>query len=323
MIVLNKKLIACIFLIGGLVTASLFYFKVKDDQQSNETKSQKSKPVKKSTSDDEWYKKAITPKPDGVSLEEYEAKNLAGYCWRDKKYYTTEDLFKRRALARVKFNIQIYERFFLNQVPSQHVNGGYLPETDLDCKRRSACRIYISNNGLSNEEIKAHALDKNNKWGLTDVFNNQNTTLIFSKEHAFDEKHFLESFNSHIVLIDDFIDFTSFEGVGSNPVYDLKDKNNSILKESVIQYFARDKTKLPSYQELQKKGIGVYLVKSERLSLERNSSVTGWDKNSRISTAYQSADIKSGNSYNLISNCGDSLIDIPSDLFNTESEGVK
>ena len=35
---------------------------------------------------------AKNPKPENVSEEEFIAKNKAGFCWRDKKYYSEKEL---------------------------------------------------------------------------------------------------------------------------------------------------------------------------------------------------------------------------------------
>ena len=49
----------------------------------------------------QYWKELIAkdPKPDGVSEKEYREKLRAGYCWRDRKFYTSAELH-RKAMVR-------------------------------------------------------------------------------------------------------------------------------------------------------------------------------------------------------------------------------
>ena len=56
---------------------------------------------------------AKNPKPDNVSQEEFIAKNNRGYCWRDEKYYTEEEL-KENAMVSLSEKMLLIIDLFRN-----------------------------------------------------------------------------------------------------------------------------------------------------------------------------------------------------------------
>ena len=79
------------------------------------------------------------PKPFNVSQEEFEAKNRAGYCWRDKKYYSKEELW-HKAMKSLTGRM-IYENKFYWDNKVTNVDGEFLP-TAADCRRSLGCRVF-------------------------------------------------------------------------------------------------------------------------------------------------------------------------------------
>ena len=49
----------------------------------------------------QYWKELIAkdPKPDRVSEQEYREKLKAGYCWRDRKFYTPEELHRKAMVS--------------------------------------------------------------------------------------------------------------------------------------------------------------------------------------------------------------------------------
>ena len=92
------------------------------------------------------------PKPFNVSQEEFETKNRAGYCWRDRKYYSKEELW-HKAMKSLTGRM-IYENKFYWDNKVTNVNGEFLPTAD-DCRRSEGCRVWRIPINLTNQELKS------------------------------------------------------------------------------------------------------------------------------------------------------------------------
>ena len=79
------------------------------------------------------------PKPFNVSQEEFEAKNRAGYCWRDRKYYSKEELW-HKAMKSLTGRM-IYENKFYWDNKVVNDNGEFLPTED-ECVRWNGCKVF-------------------------------------------------------------------------------------------------------------------------------------------------------------------------------------
>ena len=91
------------------------------------------------------------PKPFNVSQEEFEAKNRAGYCWRDKKYYSKEELWHKAMKSFTGRMIYENKLYWDNEVIDA---GGHPRPTAADCKRSQGCRVWRIPINLTNQELK-------------------------------------------------------------------------------------------------------------------------------------------------------------------------
>ncbi|MCO6517689.1 hypothetical protein [Snodgrassella sp.] len=128
-------------------------------------------------------------KPFNVSQEEFEAKNRAGYCWRDRKYYSKEELW-HKAMKSLTGRI-IYENKFYwdNKVIDA---GGDPRPTAADCNRSGGCRVWRVPLKLTNQELQDYIgigdgyMPKVNK-----LKNNEN---VQSYVYAWDKNYVNEDF---------------------------------------------------------------------------------------------------------------------------------
>ncbi|WP_107688780.1 hypothetical protein [Neisseria wadsworthii] len=85
---------------------------------------------------------AKDPKPLFVSEEEYRAKNKAGYCWKDRKFYTREELQQKAMVSFAKYLMNIADAYRNERVKTINVNDeretllthGFCLSDDLNCR---------------------------------------------------------------------------------------------------------------------------------------------------------------------------------------------
>ena len=130
------------------------------------------------------------PKPFNVSQEEFEAKNRAGYCWRDKKYYSKEELW-HKAMKSLTGRM-IYENKFYWDNKVTNVNGEFLPTAD-DCRRSQGCRVLKIPINLINQKFSKDNIEtKNSFWEkINGLINN---TKVQSYKFASDETYINDDF---------------------------------------------------------------------------------------------------------------------------------
>ena len=125
------------------------------------------------------------PKPFNVSQEEFEAKNRAGYCWRDKKYYSKEELWYKAMKSLT--GRMIYENKFYwdNEVIDA---GGHPRPTAADCRRSQGCRVLKIHINLFNQEFSKDNIEAKNSFGekIDGLINN---TKVQSYKFASDETY--------------------------------------------------------------------------------------------------------------------------------------
>ena len=124
------------------------------------------------------------PKPFNVSQEEFEAKNRAGYCWRDKKYYSKEELWHKAMKSLTGRMIYENKLYWDNEVIDA---GGDPRPTAADCSRFRGCRVLKIPMSLINQEFcKDNIETKNSFWKKIDGL--INNTKVQSYKFASDEK---------------------------------------------------------------------------------------------------------------------------------------
>ncbi|STR02496.1 Uncharacterised protein [Kingella potus] len=90
-------------------------------------------------------------KPWFVSEQEYKAKNRAGFCWRDKKFYTPAEL-KNKAVASFG-EIWISEmETFRSRNPPNEINGGTFDSVRQCRYSQFGCRVWFFPGKRTNQE---------------------------------------------------------------------------------------------------------------------------------------------------------------------------
>lgn len=95
---------------------------------------------------------AKDPKPLFVSEEEYRAKNRGGYCWRDKKYYTAEELKDKAVVSFGEKLLSEVEVLKSRNVPDGQGGSGFFNSVET-CKRsETGCRVWFLPHSYTNEQ---------------------------------------------------------------------------------------------------------------------------------------------------------------------------
>ncbi len=96
---------------------------------------------------------AKNPKPKNISQEDFIAKNKEGYCWRDEKYYTKEELKVKAMVSLIEKRLQIVELFkkgkAINRMQEEVIGG-----TAAFCGKNN-CGIWFSPIKLSKSEMQS------------------------------------------------------------------------------------------------------------------------------------------------------------------------
>jgi hypothetical protein len=138
------------------------------------------------------------PKPFNVSQQEFEAKNRAGYCWRDKKYYSKEELWHKAMKSLTGRMLYENKLYWDNEVIDA---GGNPRPTAADCIRYRGCRVLKIPMSLINQEISKDNIEtKNSFWKKIDrLINNKK---VQSYKFASDENYINDDFElNNFVLI--------------------------------------------------------------------------------------------------------------------------
>jgi hypothetical protein len=125
------------------------------------------------------------PKPFNVSQEEFEAKNRAGYCWRDRKYYSMEELW-HKAMKSLTGRM-IYENKFYWDNKVVNDNGEFLPTED-ECARWKGCRVFkILMNPDKEKFLKEDSENEYDFWKGIDILikHNEAQRFIFASDTNF------------------------------------------------------------------------------------------------------------------------------------------
>ncbi|WP_416191700.1 hypothetical protein [Neisseria sp. CCUG12390] len=92
---------------------------------------------------------AKDPKPFWVSEKEYREKLRAGYCWRDRKFYTAEELQPKAMVGFAGRLLGEAEAYRTDQTTNQ---GGQA-YTSADCRRyEDACKVWFIEQSYTNDE---------------------------------------------------------------------------------------------------------------------------------------------------------------------------
>ncbi|PIT22861.1 hypothetical protein [Snodgrassella communis] len=125
------------------------------------------------------------PKPFNVSQEEFEAKNRAGYCWRDRKYYSKEELWHKAMKSLTGRMIYENKVHWDNKIVND--NGEFLP-TEEECARWNGCRVIkIPMNPDKEKFLKDNIENKYDFWKGIDILikHNEAQSFIFASDTNF------------------------------------------------------------------------------------------------------------------------------------------
>ncbi|STR02497.1 Uncharacterised protein [Kingella potus] len=90
-------------------------------------------------------------KPWFVSEQEYKAKNRAGFCWRDKKFYTPAEL-KNKAVASFGEKWISEMKAFSSRNPPNEINGGEVLSVRHCRNSEFSCRVWFFPGKRTNQE---------------------------------------------------------------------------------------------------------------------------------------------------------------------------
>lgn len=97
---------------------------------------------------------AKNPKPANVSKEEFIAKNKEGYCWRDKKYYSVEEL-KHNAMVSLTERMLTVVDLFKQGKAMNTMQLEVIAETATNCKRyKNSCGVWASSEDYNGDELR-------------------------------------------------------------------------------------------------------------------------------------------------------------------------
>ena len=99
-------------------------------------------------------------KPFDVALTEFETKNREGYCWRDRRYYSKEELWFKAMKSLV--TRMLYENQFFMQYEPLDAGDDPLPAGEY-CRRENGCFVTIFSKNLDEQKlIRNRLVNKNN-----------------------------------------------------------------------------------------------------------------------------------------------------------------
>ncbi|MDO5687417.1 MAG: hypothetical protein Q4G42_08580 [Neisseria sp.] len=132
---------------------------------------------------------AVNPKPISVSDQEFKEKNLQGYCWRDKKYYTMEEL-KEKAMVGLSRRMLETTEFYRNE-QVLNANDEIDAETDVICRRYPYyCRVWFYPKKTTDKELRDlinnHKNTRENYHKLNHFL--QNNTIELTKDSGLENK---------------------------------------------------------------------------------------------------------------------------------------
>jgi hypothetical protein len=243
------------------------------------------------------------PKPFNVSQEEFEAKNRAGYCWRDRKYYSKEELW-HKAMKSLTGRM-IYENKFYWDNKVVNDNGEFLPTED-ECARWKGCRVFkIPMNPDKEKFLKEDSENEYDFWKGIDILikHNEAQSFIFASDTNFINDEFkLKNF----ILIHKLDNPAYLSVYDSNNCCTVLNKSewSLIRKNYILKYIGIDtvvfmqESKIPIDIDINSLGVGNFylgVAYSESINV---SEFLAKDK---------SETLKNTRKVYLLNNCGDVL----------------
>ena len=99
-------------------------------------------------------------KPYDVALTESETKNREGYCWRDRRYYSKEELWFK-AMKSLTTRMLYENQIFLQYEPLDASDEAF--PADEYCRRENGCFVTMISKNLEEQRLIRNSLvNKNN-----------------------------------------------------------------------------------------------------------------------------------------------------------------
>ncbi|OOX79613.1 hypothetical protein [Snodgrassella alvi] len=243
------------------------------------------------------------PKPFNVSQEEFEAKNMAGYCWRDKKYYSKEELW-HKAMKSLTGRM-IYENKFYWDNKVVNDNGEFLPTAD-DCRRSQGCRVFKIPMNPDKEKFLKDDIENEDDFGRAlDILNKRNEAQSFI--FASDKNYINDDFKLKNYILIHKKDNPNYLSVyDSNSCCNVLNKSewSLIRKNYILKYIGMEtavfteKSKIPIDIDINSWGVGNFY-----LSVTYSKSITVPE----FVAKDKSKTFKNTRKVYLLNNCGDVL----------------
>ena len=241
----------------------------------------------------QYWKELIAkdPKPDGVSEQEYREKLRAGYCWRDRKFYTPEELHRK---AMVSFAERMLGVTIILQNSSITTLAG---NSYVDCQKNvNSCSVWLIPKNYTNRQ-----------WDNLFLSAKKSTDYVLLEEYpkkqikqSIDlEKYFIQYGNKGFTLV-----ATGAEGgesvYGSDCCKVLSRKDvEPIIKNRHLITFAEifPEKYIPSSIKIENYGIGNFYLNSREVI----PSLSYSNKEGKVSHEADYSELL------LMNNCGDVL----------------
>lgn len=201
------------------------------------------------------------PKPFNVSQEEFEAKNRAGYCWRDRKYYSKEELWYKAMKSLTGRMIYENNLFWDNEVLDAEGKRSW---TSADCERWNSCKVWRVPVTLTNQEFKAYIGDGEHYREKVDGL--KNAENVQSYMYTSDKNYINDEFKlKDFILIHDNIEGTTI--YGKNCCSILNKTEWSVIRKNYNLYFVKsqmgtfvEESKIPEDLNIDSWGVGNFYL---------------------------------------------------------------
>lgn len=242
------------------------------------------------------------PKPSNVTQQEFEAKNRAGYCWRDRKYYSKEELW-HKAMKSLTGRM-IYENKFYWDNKVIDAGGDPMP-TAGDCNRWKGCRVFkIPKNAYKELFLEDDIKNRSDFWrGINKLIeHNEAQSFIFASDKNYNNDDFKSKNFILIHKLDSPDYFRFYDGDSCCSILN-KSEWSLIRKSYTLKYTGMDaaafmqESRIPIDININSWGVGNFYLSVTYSRLNITEFVVGV-KNKRP---------KNPRKIFLLNNCGDIL----------------
>ena len=208
-----------------------------------------------------WYELINkNSRPYNVNFKSYAVKNKKGYCWRDQKYYSKEELWYK-AMKSLTGRI-IYKNKLYWDNETLGANGQKLL-TRHKCKSNDSCKVRRIPINLTNQELK-NFIGSGERYGSKVNYLNkiqQSEVYIFATDQNFIEANFT---SKNFILIQEASGITIY---GSDCCALLTKSEWSLVKENYNLFSAESdigtfvkEARIPANTNLNEWGVGNYYL---------------------------------------------------------------